>query len=962
MKEVQSLSLNNKSKNKNSGDTYIKQAIFAGVLTLIFYLISILLSSKYPLGKYTFIIGDLEAQYAPFLFLYKHHLQSLNWSEFFSSFTYSFNLGAGKNIMGTLGYYLSSPLNLFVFLFDETQVNEFIMFLVAIKLALSASFMSLFIHERGEDKKSNWPVLFGIMYAFSSYTMAFMFQIMWLDGYALLPLLLYCIEKFLKDKRVTRIIPVLLLLFLSNYYIAYMVGIFSFFYLIARMLVEKKFVDVKEAKTIISKFVVSAIASGLTLCIILIPVGLDTLKNGDPISHVQTGENLVHYSVVDLLDQLFLGYPGEYGDVMPTNMPLIFVSLMVTLLCVIYFISDEFKGFERKVHAVCMVLVYLSLSIVFVDKAWQVFDDPNWFQHREAFVFMPLFMVVAYKVFEKIKKIDNRVIGKGLLITLGILFVAQSFGEMKTRDSVFLFNLFFLVALALIFMGMKRTKWPSQLANMNKILNIILAIMIVFEVVAMSPVLSAGVSTMSVYYGEAQEYVDQIQIYKDFTNSKHAQSDSFRLLNITNGPGLEKSYINGNFYTGANGMTLFNSNSNKTLHRFLKQFGYSTNYNYFVSDYSFEAPDTDAFFSIGRVISPNKYSYGTPLAKDDWGFNLVMYGNENVLPLAFAVDKNAFEFDFYSLEKATSEKNYFVFRNNWYKSLFPSSFSEDFYIMQQEDIELEVINANAINLEDYIKEINSSESASASVNSSTTSSSVFDPDKIGAETANENKNTTTYYRVNEKLPIILNYTLTCESEGELYLNLSFARLLDECTIYVNGEYLNYWSGYSFYSQVARIGSFNVGEKVQVTIVADTNKFGILDVNFAYFDYDVFAKSFDTVDTSEVEVISAENGVVQLTSNLKDDKLILTTIPYEDGWTLYVDGQKQEITVYEEALIGINAGPGTHEITLKFVAPGTKLGAVCTVIGIAGLALIIFTDKKKTDSHKITTSCGIVLGN
>lgn len=950
MKEIQSLSLDKKTAIKKTGNTYSKQVVLAGILTFIFFLISLVFSSKYPVGKYTFVIGDLEAQYAPFLFMYKHHLQSLNWSEFFSSFTYSFNLGAGKNIMGTLGYYLSSPFDLLIFFFKETQVNEFIMFLVAIKLSLAASFMTLFIHERSEDKKSNWPILFGIMYAFSSYTMAYMFHIMWLDGYALLPLLLYCIEKFIKDKKVTRIIPVLLLLFLSNYYIAYMVGIFSFFYLIARMLVENKFSNKKDAKTLIFKFICTAIAAGLTLCIILIPVGLDTITNSDPITSVQLEENLIHYSAVDLLDQLFLGYPGEYGEVMPANMPFIFVSLMVTFLCVIYFVSDLFKGFERKVHAICLVLVYLSLSVVFIDKAWQAFDNPNWFQHRESFVFMPLFIVVAYKAFEKIKTISNYDIGKGFLITIALLLAAQSFGKMKTRDSVFLFNLFFLVALALIFLGMKRTKWPAQLANMNKLLNIILAILIGFEVIAMSPVMSAGVSTLSVYYGEAQEYNDQIQIYKDFTDSTFAENDGFRLLNITTGPALKKSYINGNFYTGAHGITLFNSNSNKMFHRFLKQFGYTTNYNYFSTSYSFEAPDTDAFFSIGRIISPNEYSYGKPLAKDDWGYNLVMYGNDNVLPLAFAVDGKAGDFDFYSLEKATKEKNYFSFRNNWYKSLFPDCFVENFYIMQKVEPELEVINADSINMNNYIKPEDTSDSTSGSINSSV-SSSVFDPDKIGIEVTKVNENTTTYYRFNDKLPIILNYTLTCESEGELYLNLSADRIMDECSVYVNGEYLDTWQSYSFYSPVVRLGSFEVGEEIQVTIASDTNKFGILDVNFAYFDNEVFSEAFANINTSEVKVNSAENGVVNITSNLSEDKLVLTTIPYEAGWTLYIDGQKQDIEVYEEALIGIRPGVGSHEITLKFVAPGTKLGAVCTVIGIAGLAFIIFTDKKRQIATK-----------
>ena len=814
MKEVQSLSLKKTREHKINSDPFSKQVIISGVLTLIFYFISLIFSGKYPLGKYTFIIGDLEAQYAPFLFMYKKHLLSLDWKNFISSFTYSFNLGAGKNLMGTLGYYLSSPLNLFVFFFKETQVNEFVMFLVGIKLTLASSFMTLFVHERSQDKKTNWPILFGIMYAFSSYIMGFMFQIMWLDGYALLPLLLFCIEKFLKDKKVARIIPVLLLLFLSNYYIAYMVGGFSFFYLIERMLVTKCFEDKKNSKILLSKFIGAALFSGLTLGVLLIPVGLDTLRNGDPTT-VESVDHLVNYSVVDLIDQIFLGYPGDYGEVMPGNLPLIFVSLSVTLLCVIYFVSDVFKDIERKVHAVCMVLMYMSISIVFVDRAWQVFDNPNWFWHRYSFVFMPVFIIIAYKTFEKIKEVTNKEITRALLIVLALLFVAQSFGEMKTRDGVFLFNLFFLCGLALIFMGMKRTKWPKQLANMNKLLGVILSIIVVFEVVAISPVLSAGVSTLSVFYGEAEEYNDQIQIYCDFEDSDFGKENGFRTVNVTNGPGLKKSYVNGNFYTGGHGITLFNSNSNKMFHRFLKQLGYSTNYNYFVSSYSFEAPDSDAFFSVGRVISPNDYSYGKALAKDNFGYNLTLYGNSNVLPLAFAADKNAVNFDFYQLEKATSEKNYFDFRNSWYSSMFPDAFNQEFYYAPQNEPALEIINADVIDMSRYINK-ETSESDSSTSDSNTSS---LNPDRLGLETCEENSNVKTIYTVNDSIPMIMNYTFVSESSDELYMNMSVSRVGDSCSIYVNGTYLCTWFRKSYYSQVVRIGSFPVGEEVQVTITS-----------------------------------------------------------------------------------------------------------------------------------------------
>ena len=92
--------------------------------------------------------------------------------------------------------------------------------------------------------------------------------------------------------------------------------------------------------------------------------------------------------------QIFL---GEQGDFLSHNLPYLFLSLSVTSLCVLFFVSKATPAKEKKVYAVLFIGVYLVLSINALDKAWQVFDTPNWFFHRETFVFYPLFAVVALK-------------------------------------------------------------------------------------------------------------------------------------------------------------------------------------------------------------------------------------------------------------------------------------------------------------------------------------------------------------------------------------------------------------------------------------------------------------------------------------------------------------------------------------------------------------------------------------
>ena len=119
-----------------------------------------------------------------------------------------------------------------------------------------------------------------------------------------------------------------------------------------------------------------------------------------------------------------------------------------------------------------------------------------------------------------------------------------------------------------------------------------------------------------------------------------------------------------------------------------------------------------------------------------------------------------------------------------------------------------------------------------------------------------------------------------------------------------------------------------------------------DGYFAYFDMDMFQSSFANINTDGVDVVSVRNGHVELNSNLQDDSMILTTIPYEKGWTLTIDGQPAQITVYQGALIGINPGQGQHEIVLDFSPPGIKTGAMISAVGAAGILLLCLFDMRK----------------
>lgn len=70
------------------------------------------------------------------------------------------------------------------------------------------------------------------------------------------------------------------------------------------------------------------------------------------------------------------------------------------------------------------------------------------------------------------------------------------------------------------------------------------------------------------------------------------------------------------------------------------------------------------------------------------------------------------------------------------------------------------------------------------------------------------------------------------------------------------------------------------------------------------------------------ITCAEAGVVTL------------SIPYEDGYKVFIDGRQAEIFITDTAFIGFEIEDGTHDIELRYTAPGLNLGKAISLFGLA----------------------------
>ena len=163
----------------------------------------------------TIFMSDLNAEYAPLL-------QGIGRGYFN---LYNFQTAMGDNFIGTFFYYMSSPLNILSLVIKD--LNILVITLVLIKLALASSCSYLLFKYLFKNAKDSYLIAFSLMYAVSSFSLSYYLHIMWLDIYALFPLIILGIEKIINEKKHLLYIISLMLIIFCNYYFSYMIVIIT---------------------------------------------------------------------------------------------------------------------------------------------------------------------------------------------------------------------------------------------------------------------------------------------------------------------------------------------------------------------------------------------------------------------------------------------------------------------------------------------------------------------------------------------------------------------------------------------------------------------------------------------------------------------------------------------------------------------------------------------------------------
>lgn len=390
----------------------------------------------YPFGNKNLITSDMYLQYVAFLSRVKDILSGD------ASIFYSFSKSLGGNTVGLFAYYMASPFNLIIALFPKEYIGEVIALITLIKLGFAGLTFTIYL-SKTYKKKDITTLMFSLCYCFMAYNINFKLNIMWLDAIILLPLVMLGIDKLINENKYKLYVITLFMTIVSNYYIGYMVCIFSVLYFIYKIVLKDK-ISLKK----IGIFIGTSAISGALSAFILVPTIL-SLSSGKAEFKLFESVPEVVIKPVEIIAKLFI---GNYSLKQITgSYPNIYCGVIITILFLLYFMNKNITKKERISSGILMVVLLLSVFISTLNLIWHGFDYPVGFEYRFSFLISFLAITLAYKEFisnENLSKIKISIIF--LLGTGTSLWIAFIDYEGLTKTKVLATFLFFILYVILL--------------------------------------------------------------------------------------------------------------------------------------------------------------------------------------------------------------------------------------------------------------------------------------------------------------------------------------------------------------------------------------------------------------------------------------------------------------------------------------------------------------------------------
>lgn len=811
-----------------------------------------------------------------------------NWVYGDTSLLYSFSRALGGEFMGIYAYYLASPLSYIVCLFPKERMLEALLCLFLLKTGGCGLSFGYYLHKTSEKLNRPSVICFSVLYALSAYCIVQQHNTMWIDCVMYLPLVALGLESLIKYKKFKMFTLFLALTVFSNFYIGYMVCIFVAIYFFYYYFAHLDENNPLGEKHHFPRSLLRTVLYSALACGMAMVIIYTAYYSLSFGKNDFSNPNFAPASQFDFLDLISKFFPGSYDTVRPEGLPFVYCGVLTLFLVPVYFFSSKFSAREKILSGVLIAFFVLSFSLTTADLVWHGFQRPNWLNYRYSFMLCFVLLKLAHRAFDEVEKVSAGFFGTVAAVLTVLLFLIQKldYENMTDFEGIWLSLLF--VGLTLILVCLLRK--PHLKENVS----LIMIIFICLETFCSG--LSSCVSLGDdVVYSKYSPYNDFLSEFRELVNEVEENDSSFYRMEKT-----KHRKTNDNMALGIRGLSSSTSTLNAETIKFLKQMGYASKSHW--SKYLGGTPATDSLLGIKYIIAKEDLSmYYEALYPHE---AYTTYLNPYALSLAFGVSSGVNEMDMSDCDNPFDRIN----------ELYSALLGEKTQIF----IPIPIVDTSMTNLnESYVA-----------------AHYKYTP-------VDSSSDAVLYYYFDVPLS---------DTEYFFYLPSNYPR---EVKLSADGVSFGTFYGNET-TRIVSVGTeYTAGDTMRIALTVNQKEIYVqTGANCLYYmDMDAFREAisklaetqFDITDYTERDLC----GTIKTTS---ENQTILTTVPYDEGWSVYLDGEKIDYYKTLDALIAFDISEaGEHTLELKYMPKCFIVGALCSVFCILIFILLCFMDVKKKKS-------------
>jgi len=968
---------------------YFASFIIPFLLTLLAYIGF----DVYPFGERSVLTLDLNGQYI----YYFEALRKAFWGD--GSFFYSWSRNLSGGFMGIIGYYLASPFTLIIMILPRKMILESMMIMQMTKVGAAGLTFSIYA-QKSKGLRPLQSIMFSTMYAMMAYVVIQLIDPMWIDGPVFLPLIILGVEYLVDDgRKINYIIPTAVM-FVANFYIGFMIAIFIALYFVYYVFfgTKRKFKGIEDYAKTIGTMVLSTVVVLFCSCFMILPV-YNALALGKFNFSVPDYSYKAMFNPIELVPCLL---PNQYYSVNVDEgtrfygRPEIYCGVLTFVLLPLFFMNKKIRRNNKIGYSLMTFALVFSMYVKPINMMWHGGQDPNWLPYRYSFLLSFVLVSMAAEIFSKLDGYKTTPLSAGIsAVTVGGLS-AVFCGMMKkfnyneekykyvaitpykakldsadSTEQLWLGTIAFGLILGAIYLIGVYMYSHSKTRKARNAITVLMAGLIFFETgyncfdsfrKIFKEVGNSGKST----YTEIMTAPDVVKQLKEYDGGFYRAEKTFDRM------------VNDPLAYGLKGISHSSSVMNARAITFIETMGYFTQS--FESKYQGCNPVADSILGIKYVLDdPERNStsrnlldasyvkvFESSYTKDkDVPAHIDVYENPNALNIGFMAD------DDIQILSGLGNDNPFNSLNNFLSSMTGNT--ADYYTAP-------------IVPKSYYVPLDCNVS--------------YDETKVYLHDYNNNGTVHDCYEafagVNDA---VVNVDVTVPHDGNIYMHLG-SEMRRQCNVWVavkgdDGVYRGQntgteaFDGYGQYfttnsSPIVRMGPFKEGDEVEVRLTipptgpngsyTGQNEYIMVrknaGFNFYYLDEEAFTEDINKLKANQWELDMSKTNDRYLVGDVdaQEGQILMTTIPYEPGWKIQVDGKTIDNLIVEETndagakvlrneagdigeviilgtMIGIRLPAGHHTVSMKYTPPGFNLGVLTLILGIIALIAFYLYDKK-----------------